>query len=328
MGLRKVLGRPQQAKKEKVGLLVPGQGFQRLGMGTEVGFLQKVIKDVKEIIDPIQVKRVGDLMLINTNSLSSEEKTELTKEINRTDNAQLSLFLLIAAMWEEYRADEENIMPSVVLGHSGGEPIAGYIAGAFDLKNAAEYIFARGGYMNIANSLFRGGMAIVSSKDKELKMRPIESCLKGTEVEIANLNTPKKLVVSGDIQELEWVSKKLRERGLRASPLENVAGAYHHSKAMASVKKALDELFTSSLIAIKKPAIKWILNFSGALEDDVKKLKVSLPAQVVSEVKWRQGIETAIALGITIFIEIGPDQKLIEMLKDFPNWQKIQAAKQ
>lgn len=323
----------KRAKKGKFALLIFGQGSQRLGMGRSgngdqaIELLEEFIEEAKSVVDPFQIDRIRHLMLVDPVALSPIDRKILEQEINRTDNAQIALFLQSAALWEKYASDEDNVIPNVVFGHSAGEPIAGYVSSAFDFGDCLKYVFARGHLMHIANNFYKGGMVIVGPPKgaESINMKLLENCLKGTTMEIANDNTPMQIVVSGKLAELAWVCEKLREKQFRATPLKNVVGAYHHSKAMGSVRDGLDALLP--YLKIKKPATKWIFNFSGAEEDDVKKIKTYLVGQPSSMVKWRQNIERAIELGITDFEQLGGD-KLVEMLDDFPVWQKIKASKQ
>jgi len=313
-----------------VGLLIPGQGFQSLGMGrAENGdalLLEEIIGEAKKVVSPIFIERVRYLMFADPSAMPAYEKEMLEQELNKADNAQVALFLHAAALWKKYYSSGDNLIPSVVMGHSAGEPIAGYIAGSLDFADCLRYVFTRGRLMDTANNLFKGGMIAIAPPKMEdgFNIRKLEKCLKGTKTEIANINTPRQIAISGSIEELGWVSVRLREKGFRVIPLERIAGAYHHSGAMVLVENGLDQMLNSPFykITIKKPAIKWIFNFSGAEEDDVKKIKVYLLSQMSNTVRWREGIEKALSMGVSEFVELGRGG-LLKMLDDFPAWKKV-----
>lgn len=169
----------------------------------------------------------------------------------------------------------------------------------------------------------KGGMAAVRNHD--IKIKTIEKCLEveGTNVQIANYNTPRQIVISGEEVGIDLVTPKLTAKGYKVSKLR-VAGAFHHPSFMASVEHGLSHALDDFRIDIHKPAVPIIFNFTGSPEQDPKRIKTFLIKQPSNTVRWMESIEFLAKEGVPKenIKEVGPASVLTDMLDDFPGFEK------
>jgi [acyl-carrier-protein] S-malonyltransferase len=131
-------------------------------------------------------------------------------------------------------------------------------------------------------------------------------------VEIANLNCPGQIVISGELEKITQACELARAAGAkRAVPLP-VAGAYHSrlmSGAQPKVKALLDG------VSMNPPKAKVIANVTARPHQDVPDIRARLVEQVVSPVRWEESVRYLIEQGFTRFIELGPGGVLSGFVK-------------
>ena len=151
-------------------------------------------------------------------------------------------------------------------------------------------------------------MVAVLGLDEEL-VRGV--CLSaGTE--IANINCPGQIVVSGAEERLIEFKKLAEAKGARRMVALKVSGAFHSplmQSASAGLKKAITE-FT-----FHEPLVSVMANVSAQRLIDAQAIKQELVDQVVNCVRWQRSIENMIADGVTTFLEIGHGQVLAGLIK-------------
>lgn len=189
----------------KVGFVFSGQGPQWFGMGRELMESCAVFKDTINKIDAI-LKDLGWLKSENSSLIKELSKSEEDSRINETEIAQPAIFAVQVAlteMWKSY-----GVMPDAIIGHSIGEVAASWASGALSLEEATRVVFWRSRAQ--ASAAGKGRMLAVGVSEKEAKK--LIAPFKG-KIDIAAINAPKMLTLSGDTDALEDLADKLEEKG-------------------------------------------------------------------------------------------------------------------
>ena len=214
--------------------------------------------------------------------------------LDQTAIAQPALFALECALTSLWR--RWGVEPAVVLGHSVGEMAAAVAAGVMDMATGSSLIAARATLMQ---SLPAGGaMATVFASQMQVK-----ALLADHAVEIAALNGPNQLVISGAEADVDAVCHGLGERGIQSKRL--VVSHAFHSRAMEPILAAFEA--ETATLQMNVPRITVISNLTGEVAD---------PGLISGRDYWRRHIRnpvqfeasmhSAASLGITHFLEIGP----------------------
>ena len=133
-----------------------------------------------------------------------------------------------------------------------------------------------------------------------------------TDVDIANINAPGQIVISGETAKVELAVSLAKEHGIRRATLLNVAGAYH-SRLMNS---AYEQLGTPLLDAnLELPRFAVLSNVTGEPVETLPEIRSALQDQVTSTVRWADCMENLLARGCDLFIELGPGEVLAGLLR-------------
>src|SRR5262249_46336796 len=134
----------------------------------------------------------------------------------------------------------------------------------------------------------------------------------GSSVEIANLNAPGNLIVSGARDALERVGGVARAAGARRVLPLNVGGPFHSvymRPAAEAVSPAIErEAFAAASVPV-------ILNASAEATQAIDKLKCELAVQVYSPVRWIETLQRLAAMGCDRFLEVGPGNVLAGLVR-------------
>jgi [acyl-carrier-protein] S-malonyltransferase len=207
-----------------------------------------------------------------------------------------------------YRLREVEIEPDVVAGHSLGEYAAAHAAGSLGLTDGVRLVAERDRLMGEASRENPGGMVALIGADPDDVARAAEGT--GSIVVAANFNTPRQIVVSGQIDALGEVAERVRGRKVKLE----VSGAFH-SPLMAGAAGEMDELLQG--VELKEPEIPMIGATDGALLTTAQAVREALRNQMLSPVRWVAVVERLLALGVREIFEAGEDGTLTRMLRDF-----------
>jgi [acyl-carrier-protein] S-malonyltransferase len=295
----------------KTALLFAGQGAQVVGMGKD---LAENFPSAKTWFDRANATLGYDLAGICFNG----PEAELTK----TENAQPGIFLVSWVCFELLKEQVQSLKskaqnhgaPDATLdfqaaaGLSLGEFTALTAAGAMSFEDGLRVVRARGKFMQEACDATRGGMAAIIGLDET----PTREVCAEAGVELANLNCPGQLVISGAVEKIEKACELAKAKGAkRAIPLP-VAGAYH-SPLMAGAQPKLKNELAS--IIISEPTVPVISNVSAQPHGDATEISVRLVEQVTSSVLWENSMRYLLAQSFTRFIEFGPGTALSGFMK-------------
>ncbi|MCY8189424.1 ACP S-malonyltransferase [Bacillus spizizenii] len=284
----------------KIAFLFPGQGSQFIGMGKD---LYEQVPAAKRLFD-----EADETLETKLSSLIFEGDA---KELTLTYNAQPALLTTSIAVLEKFK--ESGITPDFTAGHSLGEYSALVASGALSFKDAVYTVRKRGEFMNEAVPAGEGAMAAILGMDAEaLKKVTDKVTEEGHLVQLANLNCPGQIVISGTAKGVELASEQAKEDGAkRAIPLE-VSGPFH-SELMKPAAEKLKEVLDSC--DIKDASVPVISNVSADVMTEKAEIKEKLIEQLYSPVRFEESINKLIAEGVTTFIEIGPGKVLSGLVK-------------
>ncbi|MFC1807210.1 ACP S-malonyltransferase [Candidatus Omnitrophota bacterium] len=281
----------------EVGLIFPGQGSQYVGMGKALYQEHDIAKQTFE-----QANKILDFDLAK---LCFEGPAE---ELVRTKNCQVAIMVASIAALRVHLLQRSEYIPQVALGLSLGEYTALVAAESLSFSDAVKLVRLRGQAMEEAGIENPGKMASIIGLDKAA----VEIICEESGAEIANLNCPGQVVVSGSIEAVDKAAILSKEKGAKRAIMLDVSGAFH-STLMASASHKLSQALKD--VIIMPPQIPVISNVTGSSEDDPDQIKENLIDQLSSTTRWEESIRKVASGGVETFLEIGPSQVLKGLLR-------------
>lgn len=278
---------------DKVALLFCGQGAQTVGMGQALCAASPAAAAVFEQADAILGRPLTQLAFEGP-----------IEDLTLTGNCQPALFVHGLAALAALTAEVGEIPVVAAAGLSLGEFTAYAAAGTFDFEAGLKLVAARGQFMEEACQASSGAMAALIGAS-ENAARDLAS---ETDIDIANLNCPGQIVISGESERIALAVSLAKERGVRKATLLNVAGAYHSRLMDPAYVKLGDELMK---VVLQMPQFPVVSNVDAVPAADCDEIRRTLTEQVTGTVCWTQSIEYMIdQLGCTLFLELGPGEVL------------------
>ena len=185
------------------------------------------------------------------------------------------------------------------LGLSLGEITALTVAGVFDFATGLRVVAERGRLMQLACEQSSGTMASIIGEERG----KVDELCREFGVEMANLNCPGQIVISGEKTRINAAVAAGRDRGMRKVILLNVAGAYH-SRLMEPARVAFAAFLAG--IPFSRPSLTVFTNTTGRMVAEPDDIRTALVKQVVSPVLWENCMRSAAGAGATAFWELGP----------------------
>jgi [acyl-carrier-protein] S-malonyltransferase len=292
----------------KIAFVFPGQGAQAVGMGKDVYEAHEGARRVFDAADAALGFKLTDIVF--------EGPEEILKQTAYTQPALLATSL---ALYEAFR--EKGIKPDYVAGHSLGEYSALAVAGVLGYEDAVRTVRARGELMEQAVPGGQGAMAAVLGAERgalaELCARISASA---GAVELANVNCPGQIVVSGSKEGVQGVVETGKEIGAkRVIPLE-VSGPFHSSLMKPAAEKLAGVLAGLSMGTAQVPVVA---NVTAQPVSEPERIRELLVEQVYSPVLWEDTVAWLIAQGVDTFVEIGSGSVLAGLIKKVDKTVKI-----
>ena len=272
----------------KIALLFAGQGAQTVGMGRELadqfGSARALFAQADQILG---------------RSLSEIAWNGPLEELTKTSNCQPALYVHGLACLAALREIVSDLQVEAAAGLSLGEWTAHAAAMTFDFATGLKLVEMRGRFMEEACEATAGAMAAMIGADEN----SVRQLAADTDVDVANLNAPGQIVISGEAAKVELAVSLAREHGIRRATLLNVAGAYH-SRLMNSAFVKMGEALLEAELQLPRFAVA--SNVTGAIVDTLPEIRHTLQDQITGTVRWTDCMETLLDRGCDWFIELGP----------------------
>ena len=284
---------------KKTAIIFPGQGSQYVGMGKE--FLE-TDSDARHLMEMAE-----DSSRLPLKKLCLDGPME---DLTRVLHLQPAVTVTNLICWQALNKAFPDLKPLFFAGHSLGEYSALAASGAVSGADCMTLVTRRGELMEREGNEHQGGMRAVLG----LTVEEIDSLLEdyfGGVVVVANHNTEKQVVVSGDMAGLDGFGTACTEKGARVIPL-NVSVA-NHSPLVAG---AVDD-FAGFMreVDFNRPEIPVVFNVTADLEEDPGTIRSIMARQIASRVRWFESINRMVAEGVELFVEVGPKKVLSGIVK-------------
>jgi len=281
----------------KIALLFAGQGAQSVGMGGDLAEQFPTAADLFHQADEILGRNLSQITWNGP-----------IEELTKTSNCQPALFVQGLACLSVLHELAGDFPTGGAAGLSLGEITAYAAAGTFDFASGLKLVERRGELMDEACAATNGAMAAMIGADENV----VRQLAADEDVDIANINAPGQIVISGERAKVEAAIGMAREYGIRRATLLNVAGAYH-SRLMESAYERLGAALQH--VTMQPPRFPVISNVTGEEVETPIEIRQSLQDQVTGTVRWMDCVERLVALGCDLFIELGPGGVLAGLLR-------------
>ncbi len=282
---------------KKIALLFAGQGAQSVGMGRDLAQQFPTAAELFQKADEILGRSLTGVMW-------NGPLDDLTK----TSNCQPALFVHALATLAVLREIAGEFAIEGAAGLSLGEMTAHTAAGTFDFATGLKVVQRRGEFMDEACAATIGGMAaMIGALENDVRRLAADE-----DVDIANINAPGQIVISGELAKVEGAVGVAKEYGIRRATLLNVAGAYH-SRLMESAYQKLGQAL--GYVQVRTPHFAVVSNVTGEEVENPDDIRRTLQDQITATVRWVDCMERLLARGCELFIELGPGNVLAGLLQ-------------
>src|SRR5437667_10172477 len=273
---------------KKIALLFAGQGAQSVGMGRDLAEQFPTAADLFGQADEILGRNLSEIAWHGP-----------IEELTKTSNCQPALFVHGLACWSVLRELAGNFPIGGAAGLSLGELTAHAAAGTFDFATGIKLVERRGEFMDEACAATSGAMAaMIGGAENDVRRLAADE-----DVDVANINAPGQIVISGERAKVEAAVGVAREYGVRRATMLNVAGAYH-SRLMESAYEKLGAALQH--VPVQPPRFPIISNVTGAEDRTPIEMCRTFQDQVICTVCWVDFMERLVELSCDFFVELGP----------------------
>jgi|AntDeeMinimDraft_5_1070356.scaffolds.fasta_scaffold10511_1 [acyl-carrier-protein] S-malonyltransferase len=281
-----------------IAFVFPGQGSQYVEMG-------------KDFYDNFELARnyfdkANEILDIDLKKLCFEGPED---ELTETQNTQPAIFTVSMIAYNLMK--EKGVEPSMLAGHSLGEYAALCAAGVFDFETGLKLVRKRGELMASAVSKgSKGTMAAIIALDrKEIEKRCEE--VSGV-CELANINSPMQIVISGEVDAVHEAMEKADEAGAKKVVELNVSSAFH-SQLMEPAKNKLKDYINDT--NFNNPEIPVIANSTADFVETNEEIVSALEKQLTNAVRWVESMELMGENDVELAFEVGPGRVLKTLMR-------------
>lgn len=274
--------------------IFPGQGSQTVGMGRALAEADPEAAALFAAADEALGLGLSEIIF------NGPEEA-----LQQTDVQQPAIVVTSIALLDALRRRGRLSEPRALAGHSLGQYSALVAAGALPLADALRLVAERGRLMQIHG---RGAMAAVLNLDPE----HVAAVAAEAGVEVANVNAPGQITLSGRREGIEHAMQLAQARGARRVVLLPVSAAFH-SSLMAPVVEGLRPLVEAA--PLQAPLAPVISNVDARPLTDAAALRRELLDHICAPVQWVTTIEAMLAAGVGHFVEVGPGRVLSGLVR-------------
>ena len=286
----------------KVAFVFPGQGSQFVGMGQALSEQSPAARQIFEEADAALGFSLSQLCFEGPEA-----------ELKLTANTQPAILTASIAVLAALKEKQPDFSPAFVAGHSLGEYSALVAAGALSFADAVKTVRSRGQFMEEAVPAGQGAMAAVLNMDRAALHAVCEEVTaSGHPVQLANLNSPGQIVISGSAEGVKLAGEQAKAAGAkRVLPL-NVSGPFHSSLMQPAADKLQAVLAD---VSVQDAAVQVVANVTARPVTEEATIVDSLIQQVSAPVLWEDSVQWMVEQGVTTFVEIGPGKVLAGLIK-------------
>ncbi len=272
----------------------PGQGSQKVGMGTELAAASAAAREVFEEVD--------DALSLKLSAIMRDGPED---QLTLTENAQPAIMANAIATLRVLESEfgvKLTEAGSCVAGHSLGEYTALCAVGAFDLATTARLLKLRGSAMQAAVPVGEGAMAALLGADIDKAKALAEAAAHSDVCEVANDNDPMQVVISGHKPAIERAVGMVKDHGIKRGIMLPVSAPFHCSLMQPAADRMAQALAETPPGALVLPIYA---NVTAAKVTDPAQEGALLVEQVTGRVRWRESVMAMRADGVERFVELG-----------------------
>lgn len=277
---------------ETIGLLFPGQGSQFVGMGKDLcdafPTAQKIYQQASDILG----YSLTDLCF-------NGPEDKLTSTIYAQPAIYVTSYAALRVLQEKF----PDLKGGFFAGLSLGEFSALTAAGSIKFEDGLKLVQKRAQAMEESAAAHPGTMASILGLSPE----GCEETAKEAGCEVANLNSPDQIVLSGSRESIEKACKIAEAKGAKRAIVLKVGGAFH-STLMRDAKETLEKALSAT--QIQAPQNTFIPNVTAQKTLQPEEIRSLLARQLMSPVRWIETMTRASEQGISLFLEVGPGKVL------------------
>ena len=275
-------------------IVYPGQGSQSVGMLSDLSVNFSIVKDI--------FSEASDAINVDLWKLAQEDENSL----NQTENTQPAM---LAAGYATYKvlANEINLSPALMAGHSLGEYTALVAVGSLEFFDAARLVRKRAQLMQTAVPSGTGAMAAILGLDDEQVIEICNQCSSSGIVEAVNFNSPGQVVIAGEKGTVNIACEAMKNAGAKRALVLPVSVPSHCSLMTDAAQE-----FSYSIDAVnfKIGNISVLHNVDASIAEDINEIKSKLVEQLYKPVLWTSSVQKMQQLGIEKLVELGPGKVL------------------
>lgn len=287
----------------KIAFVFPGQGSQEVGMGKDFVSEYPAARAVFEQADEILGFKFSDLCFDGPED-----------ELNDTINTQPAIYICGVAILRALESIQPDARPLLVAGHSLGEFTALVAAGAVSFEEGLRVVRERGRLMKAADEQSPGAMAALLGLNADVVS---DICARASQetggvLVLANDNCPGQVVISGDDATLDVALVLAKEAKVKKAVKLQISIAAH-----SPLMEPAAAMFRQTLagVTFHTPLMPLYGNLTAAPLTSVDAIRHELDAQLTGSVRWTESVQAMVAAGAEQFIELGPRDVLVGLLK-------------